>query len=554
MNRPMLLNGGRKAFLSRLIANAAGQAGLLFGNAMLIRWAFDRFLSQGAAGGLEVLYLGTALLMAALAGGWLQWRERILAEELGQSYVHALRMRLFRQVTRMDPRRLQKKRRGAVMLKFVGDLNAVRRWVGLGLVRLIVSTALIASALAVLCLIDMLLALAVTAILGAGVLLNTRTGEALRAAAVETRRRRSRLSANISEKLGQVAVMQAFGRTDRDVRRVRRQSRSLRSALVHRAGKVGEIRGVTQISTAAAAAALLVVGILRVRDGHTTPGTVAAAMAVMGILLPALKNLSRVFEYHQEYQVASQKLDAFLAEPAYARIGRRRPDLAAGPGALRLEGVRVKGVLRGVTAAFPAGSVCALVGPNGSGKSTLVSVAARLIRPDRGRVLLDGQDIAKVSAASLRRAVGIASPDLPLMAGSLEKNLRYRCPECTHGELERVAALCGVGAFLEGARRGRHFRILEDGRNLSNGQRQRIQLARALAGSPRILLLDEADAFMDASTQALLEEVIRTFAGTVIWVTHRDPLALPADSVWRLTDGVLSPDPTVAAGLRRVAG
>ena len=129
MKMPSVLEGLRRRLLWQLAANAIGQAGVLFINAMLIRFAFDHLLSGSPGGRSAVFQVGLTMTAAALFLGWLQRSERIIAEKLGQSYVHSLRMRLFRHVTRMDARLLQKKRRGAVMLKFIGDLNAIRRWV-----------------------------------------------------------------------------------------------------------------------------------------------------------------------------------------------------------------------------------------------------------------------------------------------------------------------------------------------------------------------------------------------------------------------------------------
>jgi ABC-type multidrug transport system fused ATPase/permease subunit len=477
----------------------------------------------------------------------------VIAEALGQNYVHHLRLRLFDHIIRMDPRQLQRKRHGALMLRFVGDLGAVRRWVSYGLVRLVVSGAVIVSTLAVLALIAPLLAAAAGALLGLGVLVNTRMGAALQASVRETRRRRARLSANINEKLSRMAVVQAFGRSDQELRELRRQSNALRQALEDRAARIGVIRGVTQGGTALTAATVLVIGILQAADGRTTPGTVAAAMATIGFLAPALKHLGRVYEYFQDARVAREKLEAFLRTPPYRPHPAGLPELRPGPGELRFENVSLAGALEPFSACLPPGSRVAVVGPNGTGKTTLLELAAGLLRPQTGRVLLDGQDMARVQPASLRAAVGIASPDLPLLSGTLVQNLRYGVPAGGRGEVERVGRLCRIDRVLADLPRGKRTRIHEGGRNLSSGQRQRIMLARALMGPPRLLLLDEMDAHLDAESLAVLAEVIRTFRGTVLWITHRAGFLEDADAVWQMEGGQVQVRPADGRRLK-VAG
>jgi len=543
MKLPQILKGKRRALFVWLLSNAAGQAGLLFLKAMLIRFAFDRFLHGGSYNQDHVLIVGTALAASALGTGWLQRNERVIAERLGQSYIHSLRMRLFRHISRMDKWRLQKKRRGAVMLKFVGDLNALRRWVGQGMVRLVVSSAIIIGTMAVLFMIDWFLSGVAALIILAALIINVRIGETLRGAARDTRRRRATLSANINEKISQMSVVQVFGQRNQEIKRVRRQSYYLRKALINKASLIGLIRGITQGGTALAVTVVLIIGILKVHAGQTTAGTVAAAMIVIGFLVPALKNTGRIYENYQDAAVARNKLVGFLETPARISLGNSSPQLPPGRGTVSLENITVEGILKDVTAEAAAGEVIAIIGPNGAGKSVLIDLVARLVTPDKGKILIDGHDISAFSLESVRRAVGIVSPDLPLLAGTLDMNLRYRSPDSPALELERIRKLCGIDDLLKDLPRKAHTRIQEGGRNLSAGQRQRIQLARALLGAPRILLLDEADAHMDGNSKQVLNRVIRHFEGTILWVTHQQVPLVGVDAIWRVDHGRISTIP-----------
>jgi ATP-binding cassette subfamily B protein/subfamily B ATP-binding cassette protein MsbA len=262
-------------------------------------------------------------------------------------------------------------------------------------------------------------------------------------------------------------------------------------------------------------------------------------MTIVGLLLPALRDLGRVHEYWYGFRVASERIRQFLELPNLIDERPDAPDLAVTQGQLEFQQVGVAGVFEGLTAIAPAGSVITIVGPNGAGKSTLLALAARLLDPDQGAVRLDGQDLAQYSLASVRRAVGMVSAELPLLKGAIARNLRYRWPDAPTEEVERVCALCGVDELLAELPEGEQTRLLEDGKNLSPGQRQRIALARALLGDPVLLLLDEVEANLDAQARAVVDRALTHYRGTVLMVTHRRDRLFQANEIWHVADGRL---------------
>jgi ABC-type multidrug transport system fused ATPase/permease subunit len=546
----------RRRVLALLVANGFGQAASALVLGLVVQSGFERFVSgpgAGRPGAGSVVALGGILLAAALMSGWLRRRERTDAERLGQNYVHHLRLVLYRHLAALSPRTVQRRAQGAVALRFVGDLNAVRQWVALGLSRLVVAGSCVSAATVGLAVINLTLALAVGLVLAAGAAGVLLLGRPLRTAARRARRRRVRLSANITEQVGALGVVQAFGATDRERGRMRQQSRSLARAMVDRARTVGTMRGVAEATAVLAPGAVLMAGAIEVAAGRTDPATVVAAMTVVGLLAPMLRDLGRVPEYWHVSRVSMEHIESFLATRAMAVPGRDAPDLEPREGRLAFDGVVLEGALRGVDAVAPPGCVVAVTGLNGSGKSTLLGLAARLIEPDAGRVMLDGQDLAGVTQASLRRAVSLVLPDLPLLRGDVEHNLRYRDPDVDDAELERVRALTGLDEVLAQLPDGAATKVVEGGRNLSAGQRARLALARALVGDPPVLLLDEVEANLDVDAVDAVRRVLEDRRGrrTTIVVTHRPELVAQADHVWRLEDGRLGPP---AAGVWRLQG
>ncbi len=559
-----LWQGASRILLARLVFNGLLQAVVTVAIAWLVRYTFDHHLlsaaptalpetaQAGAGTGLPLSLGGLAMAFLLTAGvaAWLRLMERADAERLGQDYVHRLRLQLYEHLCRIPPRALQRRSQGGILLRFVGDLGALRQWISLGLSRLVAASIAIGVTLLALAALNAALALVVGGMLALATVASLRLGRPLREAVREARRRRARLTGNISEKLNAMAVVQVCGQARREQHRLERQSRRLREAMILRARLIGWLRAITEGTTVLATAAALVTGVLVVNAGQATPGTVVAAMSLVALLVSPLRDLGRVHEYRQAARVAQQKIDAFLAIPVPRHVlrqggkGRRtRGDDSRRHGRLVFENVTVEGVLARFSAVVEPdprrGRVIAVVGPNGAGKSTLLALAAGLLDGDEGQVLLDSQPVARLAPRTLRRRVGMVSPDLPLLRGSIARNLRYRWPKAPAEEIARVSALCGLDALLASLPEGERTRLTDGGRNLSVGQRQRLVMARAILGNPSLLVLDEADANLDPGARKVLQRVIEACRGSVLMATHRLETLRLADEIWHLRDGRL---------------
>ncbi len=553
MQLPPIFDKSRTKIFVRLVVIGLALSVTHIVTILLVRRAFDRLIRNSGDIQLGImLQIGVGLGLAAICYGWLRMIERINAEKMGQSYVHQIRMLLFEHMNRLTPRALQTRSRGAIVLRFIGDLNALKRWVSLGVVRITVASITTVFTLTALAVISWRLAVTVSVFLLLGGLYAIRLGKYIREAVKETRRRRAHLAANVNEKVATMAVVQVFGQSARERRRVRRQSQRLTDALINRARSVGLVRGITHTVTKIASGAVLLEGAYVVHSGKASPGTVVAAMTILGLLVPSLRGLSRVYEYSQESKVSAKKILTFLETPSLVVSKPDAPDLKAKHGVLEFRNVSFGGILKNVTATAQAGQTVVIVGPNGAGKSTLLYLAARLIEPDKGRILLDGQDIATHSLKSVHRAISMVSPDLPLLRGTVKKNLLYRWPKAPAKEIDRVWSLCGIHELLAELPKGDRTRVTEEGNNLSLGQRQRIMLARAFLGNPKVILLDEADVHLDKDAGEVLNRILSEYNGTVLWVTHNPDRLDTADRIWEIKNGKLT-DKTPVQQLRRYA-
>jgi ATP-binding cassette subfamily C protein len=206
-------------------------------------------------------------------------------------------------------------------------------------------------------------------------------------------------------------------------------------------------------------------------------------------------------------------------------------------------------VLDGVTLAVPAGAFVAIVGASGAGKSTLLDLLAGLREPEVGEVRVDGVPLASVDPEGWHRRLGYLPQESVLLHGSVLENVLLGARHPGASDVRRALGAAGAGALLATLPHGLATRVGEGGLRLSGGERRRVALARALVGSPDLLLLDEPTSELDADSSAALSRALRSLRGamTIVAVTHDPLLAAAADRSYLLDGGRLTPREAVDA-------
>jgi subfamily B ATP-binding cassette protein MsbA len=229
--------------------------------------------------------------------------------------------------------------------------------------------------------------------------------------------------------------------------------------------------------------------------------------------------------------------------PAVVDREGARP-LGAVRGRVTFDGVRFAydrgdAVLDGIDLDVAPGETLALVGPSGAGKSTLVSLIPRFYDPDAGRLLVDGIDVRDLTLASLRGVIGLVPQETVLFNASVEENIRYGRLDATPDELRAAARAAHAHDFVTELPDGYDTVVGERGVRLSQGQRQRLAIARAVLKDPRILLLDEATSSLDSESEHLVEEALAWLMAerTTIIIAHRLSTVRRADRIAVLDRG-----------------
>ncbi|MCP8464203.1 type I secretion system permease/ATPase [Pseudomonas sp. ZM23] len=274
--------------------------------------------------------------------------------------------------------------------------------------------------------------------------------------------------------------------------------------------------------------ATLWLGARLVIDGQLTVGQLVAFNMLAGRVAQPIMRLAQLWTNFQQTGVSVQRLgDILNSQTELAQA--TRSTLPALRGQIEFDQVHFRyrpdgsEVLRGVSLAIRPGEVIGIVGRSGSGKSTLTRLLQRLYVPERGRVLVDGMDLALADVSSLRRQIGVVLQDNLLFNRSIRENIALTDPGTPMEAVMQAARLAGAHEFILELPEGYDTVVGEHGSSLSGGQRQRIAIARALIGNPRILIFDEATSALDYESERVIQQNMKAICQgrTVVIIAHR---------------------------------
>ena len=293
-------------------------------------------------------------------------------------------------------------------------------------------------------------------------------------------------------------------------------------------------------------------------QGRASAGDVVFVSTLLAQLFRPLDLLGMVYRTIRQGAIDMGSMFALIDTPAEIVDAPGAQPLHVERGHLRFEDVRFgydpgREILKGIDLDIPAGSTLAIVGPSGAGKSTIARLMYRFYDLTSGRITIDGQDIAAVTQASLRAAIGIVPQDTVLFNDTVGYNIAYGHEGATEAEVEAAARGAAIAGFIERQPDGYATRVGERGLKLSGGEKQRVAIARTLLKNPPVLILDEATSALDSRTEAEILDTLEAIerGRTTIVIAHRLSTVVHADQIVVLEAGRVAEAGTHAELLRQ---
>jgi ATP-binding cassette, subfamily B, bacterial MsbA len=500
-----------------------------------------------AFGGNDVSALyeaAIAVIVIFILRGWAAFAQSTLMNYAGQSIVATLQNQLFSHIVRADMAFFARQSPGSLTSRFTLDANMMRGAVSSTLTSIGRDFLSVVWLTAVMFYQDWILACIASLALPFAVLPIAKIGKRMRRVSHGTQQEVGQLAVLLDEAFQGIRQVKAHAMEAYEESRVRATlARLLR--LVTKAERTRSYANPALDGLAGfAIAAVMVYGGQRVIHGHSTPGDFFSFITAALLAYEPLKRLSSLNAGLQEGLAAAERVFSILdSKPVVVDNAAAKP-LAVKGGAVQFSEVTFTydGETRALDRfdlAVPAGANVALVGPSGAGKTTVFNLILRFFDPDRGRVLIDGQDLRAVTLDSLRGALALVSQDSMLFDDTVRENILYGRPGASQAEIAAAAAAAHAADFIRQLPQGYDTAVGPRGIRLSGGQRQRILIARAMLRDAPILLLDEATSSLDNESERMVQAALAELkqGRTTMVIAHRLSTVVSADCIYVMEHG-----------------
>ncbi|MEQ9327100.1 MAG: ABC transporter transmembrane domain-containing protein [Rhodospirillales bacterium] len=510
--------------------------------ALLMEQVVDQVFAAGRADALW-LVAGAVVAVFIVKGTSNYMQARIMAF-VGLQIIANIQTQLYRHVIGLDLAFFHGSGAGRLITRFTNDVTLIRTVVSNGLTALGKDLMSAVFLIGVMFYQDWKLAFIATVVLPIAIRPIARLGKRMRRVTANTQAEFGEFSNILNQTFQGVRHVKAYAmeeyestRIDAVVNRIFEmtfKSTRLRAAVSPLMETLGGI----------AVAIIVVYGGNMVIAGETTAGKFFSFITALLLAYEPMKRLANIKMNFEEGLAAAERVFSVLDHKATIVDAPEATELEVSGGQVTFENVVFRygediTALDDLSLTVPAGKTAALVGMSGAGKSTILNLIPRFYDIERGRILIDGQDVKSVSLQSLRSAIGLVSQEITLFDDTIRGNIAYGKPDATEDEIREAARQAAALDFILEQEHGFDTPVGENGIKLSGGQRQRIAIARAMLKNAPILLLDEATSALDTESerfvQAALENLMRD--RTTLVIAHRLSTVIDADIIFVVDRG-----------------
>ncbi len=491
-----------------------------------------------------VYWITAAIVIVTVVKAAAEYVADVTVAYLGHRFIADLRLQMFAKLSRADLNWIQRVHSGRLLSGFLNDATLIRQTASRSLVTLGENYIKVIILVGAMFYMDPRFSVLLLIFMPVAWFVLSRQRRKMRKSTTKSLQETGDLSALITQTLRGMRIVRAYRQEDREETRAASTiNRALEFTMRGTRARALSSPSIELLTGLGFALAIYFAGTKGVR-GDLTLGQFMGFMTAALLIYAPLKSVATLQTQLQEGIAAASRVFGIIDLNISLREAPDAKPLKLERGEIEFRNVTFaydpeNSVLRGVSLTVPPGRTVALVGPSGSGKSTLVNLTLRFFDPDRGMVLIDGQDIKHVTVESLRDAIALVTQDPVLFDDTIGANIAYGAKPPEESGVIQAAKAAAAHDFIMALPKGYNTRVGEAGGLLSGGERQRIAIARALYKDAPILLLDEPTSSLDseaeAKVQAALEELMR--GRTVLMIAHRLSTVKKADLICVLDQG-----------------
>lgn len=534
----------KKYFKTMLVAMCLSGMGGAFGYLapMIIQRALDVAVPDK---NFKMLYS----LVGVLAGVYIASiiftviRSRLMVN-VSQNIIYDIRKDLFAHLQELPFQYYDDRPHGKILIRVVNYVNSVSDMLSNGLINIVLEGFNLMFIIVFMFIVDVQLALVV--MIGVPFLavfmlwIKNKQRKAWQAVS----NKNSNLNAYLQENIVGARITQIFAREDENAETFKGLSEDCRKTWFT-AVKYSNLvwPGIDAISVCVRAA-IFIFGLVLLGQGSKSLGTIVAITSYASFFWQPIMNLGNIFNNFINNIAYLERIFETIDEPVTVKDKEGAVTMPSIKGNVSFENVTFSydgktDVLKNVSFEVKAGESVALVGPTGAGKSTIVNLISRFYETGKGRILIDGQDIADVKLKSLRSQMGIMMQDSVIFSGTIEDNIRYGKLDATTEEIEKASKTVCADSFIKGMSEGYQTVVKERGSSISEGQKQLISFARTLLSDPAIMILDEATSSIDVQTERALQNGLNAMLGgrTSFIIAHRLSTIKNCDKIMYIDNG-----------------